>query len=53
VFIGHVCGTDLDPQNRAQVVADLKAAGALVASSNAEAAAWSAAILAARHGAPA
>ncbi len=32
------------PQNRAKVIAGLKAAGVLVASSNAEAAAWSAAV---------
>ena len=48
-FIGHVCGTDLDPQDRAAIVADLKEAGVLVASSNAEAAAWSAAIVAQRR----
>jgi succinyl-CoA synthetase alpha subunit len=50
-FIGYVCGTDLDPQDRNQVVAGLKAAGVLVASSNAEAATWSAAILSERQGA--
>jgi FdrA protein len=50
-LVAHVCGTDLDPQNRAGVVAALKSAGVLVASSNAEAAAWSAAIVAARSGA--
>jgi hypothetical protein len=50
-FIGYVCGTDLDPQDRNQVVAGLKAAGVLVASSNAEAATWSAAIIAERQGA--
>ena len=32
-FIGYVCGTDLDPQNVGAVVADLKSAGVLVASS--------------------
>ena len=42
-FIGYVCGTDQDPQNRSKVVAGLKSAGVLVASSNAEAATWSAA----------
>jgi hypothetical protein len=47
-FIGHVCGTDADPQDRNQIVAGLKAAGVLVASSNAEAATWSAAILSER-----
>jgi hypothetical protein len=51
-FIGYVCGTDLDPQDRGKVVAGLKAAGVLVASSNAEAAAWSATIVAERQGAP-
>jgi succinyl-CoA synthetase alpha subunit len=50
-FVGYVCGTDLDPQDRNQVVAGLKAAGVLVASSNAEAATWSAAIIAERQGA--
>jgi hypothetical protein len=44
-FISYVCGTDADPQNRNKIVADLKAAGVLVASSNAEAAAWSAALI--------
>src|SRR4029077_3587967 len=33
-FIGYVCGTDQDPQDRSKVVAGLKAAGVLVASSN-------------------
>ena len=47
-FIGHVCGTDLDPQDRAHAVAGLQSAGVLVASSNAEAALWSATLLAAR-----
>jgi len=37
-LIGHVCGTDGDPQNKAQQVAQLKAAGAVVAPSNVEAA---------------
>jgi succinyl-CoA synthetase alpha subunit len=50
-FIGYVCGTDLDPQDRSKVVAGLKSAGVLVASSNAEAATWSAAILSEREGA--
>jgi succinyl-CoA synthetase alpha subunit len=49
-FIAHVCGTDLDPQDRNQAVSGLKAAGVLVASSNAEAATWSAAIIAERGG---
>ena len=49
-FIGYVCGTDLDPQNRDQVVARLESAGVLVASSNAEAATWSATLIAQRAG---
>jgi succinyl-CoA synthetase alpha subunit len=44
-FVAYVCGTDLDPQDRASVVAGLKSAGVHVASSNAEAAVWSAAIV--------
>ena len=48
VFIGYVCGTDQDPQNGAAIVAALKSAGVFVASSNAEAAVWSAAIIADR-----
>jgi len=50
-FVGYVCGTDLDPQDRSNVVAGLRSAGVLVASTNAEAAAWSAAILSERQGA--
>ena len=49
-FIGYVCGTDQDPQSRGKVVDGLKSAGVLVASSNAEAATWSAAITSARQG---
>jgi succinyl-CoA synthetase alpha subunit len=49
-FIGYVCGTDLDPQDRAKAVVGLQSAGALVASSNAEAALWSATVIAARGG---
>jgi len=49
-FVGYVCGTDLDPQDRNKVIAGLKSAGVLVASSNAEAATWSAAILSERQG---
>ena len=49
-FIGYVCGTDLDPQDRAKPFAALKSAGVLVASSNAEAAVWSAALIAEREG---
>jgi succinyl-CoA synthetase alpha subunit len=37
-LIGHVCGTDGDPQGKAAQVARLEAAGALVAGSNIEAA---------------
>jgi len=48
VFIAYVCGTDQDPQNRASIAAALKSAGVFVASSNAEAAVWSAAIIADR-----
>ena len=40
--ISHVCGTDADPQDRTAIVAQLDAAGVLVASSNAEAARWAA-----------
>jgi hypothetical protein len=49
VFIGYVCGTDSDPQSRNSIVAALKAANVLVASSNAEAAAWSATVIAERR----
>ncbi len=49
-FVAHVCGTELDPQDRTQVVAALESAGVLVAASNAEAATWSAAILSERLG---
>ena len=48
-FIGFVCGTDQDPQNRSKIVAGLKSAGVLVASSNAEAATWSAALISERQ----
>jgi succinyl-CoA synthetase alpha subunit len=50
VFIGYVCGTDQDPQKRGNIVAALKSTGVLVASSNAEAAAWSAVIVSERQG---
>lgn len=49
-FIGYVCGTDLDPQDEAKTVAGLQDAGVLVASSNAEAALWSATLIAERGG---
>jgi FdrA protein len=51
VFVAHVCGTDGDPQDRAGIVAALKSAGVLVASSNAEAATWSAILLTEKQGA--
>jgi len=47
-FIGYVCGTDQDPQNRESIVAGLQSAGVFVASSNAEAAVWSAALISER-----
>ncbi len=40
--IVHVCGTSADPQDRADVVERLRAGGALVAETNAEAASWAA-----------
>jgi succinyl-CoA synthetase alpha subunit len=49
-FICAVCGTDQDPQNRAKVVAALESAGVFVASSNAEAALWSATLVSDRIG---
>ena len=52
MFIGYVCGTDSDPQPRKDIVAALTAAHVLVASSNAEAAAWSATVIAERRKAP-
>jgi FdrA protein len=48
-FIGYVCGTDQDPQNRNKIVASLKSVGVLVASSNAEAATWSATLISERQ----
>ncbi len=36
-LIGHVCGTDADPQDRAAQLRQLEAAGALIAGSNVEA----------------
>ena len=47
-FIGYVCGTDQDPQNRMSIVTALKSAGVFIASSNAEAAVWSAAVISRR-----
>ena len=46
--IAHVCGTAADPQGRDGVVAALLAEGVLVASTDAEAATWSAAVVARR-----
>jgi FdrA protein len=40
--IVHVCGTSADPQGRAGIIEQLRACGALVAESNAEAASWAA-----------
>ena len=40
--VGHVCGTDADPQGYVRQSAALAAAGMLLASSNAEAARWAA-----------
>ncbi len=47
-LIGHVCGTDGDPQDRAAQVRQLQDVGALIIGSNVEAA-WLAAELAARR----
>jgi FdrA protein len=49
-LIASVCGTDRDPQDRAAVVAALESVGVFVASSNAEAASWSASIVSDRSG---
>ena len=40
--LAHVCGTDADQQDRDAAISRLESAGALVASSNAEAACWAA-----------
>jgi FdrA protein len=40
--VAHVCGTDADPQNRSAAIEQLRSTGALVASSNAQAARWAA-----------
>lgn len=53
-LIGHVCGTEGDPQDRAAQIRKLEAAGAIVADSNFQAVALAAALaerLAARDGA--
>jgi hypothetical protein len=49
LFICNVCGTHTDPQSRKDIVAGLQAANVLVASSNAEAATWSAMVIAERR----
>ena len=49
-LIGHVCGTDDDPQGKASQVRQLQAVGAVIAGSNVEAA-WLAAHLAAQRAA--
>jgi FdrA protein len=52
VSIGHVCGTDGDPQDRAAQIRTLASAGAIVADSNIEAASTAAQLalqLAQRH----
>ena len=51
-LIGYVCGTDSDPQSRHGVISTLAAAGVMVASSNAEAAAWSAYVVDRRKESP-
>ena len=38
LFIGHVCGTDGDPQDKAAQVRQLQDAGAIIVGSNVEAA---------------
>jgi len=50
VLIGHVCGTDADPQDKARQVDALAGAGAVVAASNFEAAQLAARIATARLG---
>jgi len=47
-LIGHVCGTDGDPQNRAKQMAQLKEVGATLAGSNIEAALLAAHLVARR-----
>jgi succinyl-CoA synthetase alpha subunit len=49
-LIGHVCGTDGDPQDRARQLATLAEAGAVVAASNFEAAALAAELALRRSG---
>ncbi len=45
IAIAHVCGTELDPQNRDAIIAALGGAGLTVAGSNFEAAAWAGQVL--------
>ena len=45
IAIAHVCGTELDPQNRDAIIAALGGAGVTVAGSNFEAAAWAGQVL--------
>ena len=40
--VAHVCGTEQDPQDRDEIIAKLESTGAMVASTNAEAALWAA-----------
>nr|WP_276321529.1 acyl-CoA synthetase FdrA [Palleronia sediminis] len=44
VFVAHVCGTDLDPQSRHEITAQLQAEGVIAATSNAQASVWASAI---------
>lgn len=43
-IVAHVCGTELDPQNRSGVIASLHSVGVIVADSNVEAVRWAATI---------
>jgi len=51
-FVGHVCGTDGDPQNLSRQARALSDAGMLVAQSNAQAARLAANIVTARAATP-
>ena len=44
LLIAHVCGTDADPQHRAQQIEALREQGVLVAGCNAQAAQWAATV---------
>lgn len=50
LIVAYVCGTDRDLQGRDAVVSSLRAAGVLVAETNAEAATWASAVAAHRQG---